>query len=40
MKGDAIAQMATEYTPAEIVYFKAIVRKTFFSATLFSFSFY
>ena len=25
-KGDHIAQMATDYTPAEIAYFKAIVR--------------
>lgn len=25
LKGDAIAQMATEYTPTEIAYFKAIV---------------
>lgn len=24
-KGDEIAQMATDYTPAEIVYFKALV---------------
>jgi hypothetical protein len=25
-KGDEIAQLATEYSPAEIAYFKAIVR--------------
>ncbi|KAG6869710.1 hypothetical protein C0993_006278, partial [Termitomyces sp. T159_Od127] len=27
-KGDEIAQMATEYTAAEIAFFKAIVRST------------
>ncbi|KAF5357780.1 hypothetical protein D9756_001638 [Leucocoprinus leucothites] len=27
LKGDAIAQMATEYTPAEIAYFKALVEQ-------------
>ncbi|KAF9453211.1 hypothetical protein P691DRAFT_695193, partial [Macrolepiota fuliginosa MF-IS2] len=27
LKGDAIAQMATDYTPAEITYFKAIVEQ-------------